>query len=82
MTSPLRTNQLVNVILTVTNFTLNEKQNVEEIDYQRSDNIVLFEKGLSDTFEVFENENLDEKVETFENVVDLNTDDNTTFKKS
>ena len=45
MTSPLGNNQLVKVILTVTNFTLNEKQNVEEIDYQRSDNIVLFEKG-------------------------------------
>ena len=84
MTSPLGTKQLVNVILTVTNFTLNEKQNVEEIDYQRSDNIVLFEKGLSDTFQVFENENLDEKVETSENVihVDLNTDDNTSFKNS
>ena len=45
MTSPLGTKQLVNVILTVTNFTLNEKQNVQEIDYQRSNNIVLFEKG-------------------------------------
>ena len=42
----------------------------------------MFEKGLSDTFQVFENENLDEKVETFENVVDLNTDDNTSFKNS
>ena len=49
MTFPLGNHQLVNEILTVTtNFTLNEKQN-----------IILFEKCLSDTFHVFENENLD-----------------------
>lgn len=45
----------------------------------------MFEKGLSDTFQVFENEIQDEVVETFENVIDLkdlNKDDNTSFKNS
>ena len=31
---------------------------------------------------MFENENQDEVVETFENAIDLNKDDNTSFKNS